>query len=217
MGLCTYDMRAVMVGSIILGFDSLKSFFMTGSVEGFIALGLIAIVVGIVLKGGLSNLAAGVKLMVSRPYKAGDLVEGGGHFGYVEDISLFKTVLQTFDNQQVMVPNAKIWGAATVNHSHRPMRGVEMKFDVACADDIEKARDVIAKVLAEHPYIVAEPAPSFKVVTLPERAAKVVVRPFTDGAHYFDVRYAVPEQIVQALGAAGMTTPCASQQAMVHN
>lgn len=170
-------------------------------------LGAAGLAVGLALQGAMSNLAAGVMLMIFRPYKVGDFVDAGGHFGNVEDITLFTTDMQTFDNQKVIIPNGKIWGEKIINHSHHPIRGVEMKFNVAYDDDIDKARKVIEKVLADHPHIVAEPAPFVEVETLTERSAELVVRPFTKGENYFDVRYSVPEQIMKALGKAGMTTP----------
>ncbi len=170
-------------------------------------LGAAGVAVGLALQGSLSNLAAGVMLMIFRPYKVGDFVDGGGHFGNVEDINLFTTVMQTFDNQQIIIPNSKIWGDNIINHSHHPVRGVEMRFNVAYDDDIEQAKKIIHEVLAKNEHIKSDPAPFVEVETLSERSAELVVRPFTDGAHYFDVRYTVPEAILKALGAAGMTTP----------
>ena len=170
-------------------------------------LGAGGLAVGLALQGAMSNAAAGVMLMLFRPYKVGDFVDAGGHFGNVEEISIFTTNMQTFDNQQIVIPNGKIWGEKIINHSHHPIRGVEMRFNVAYDDDIEKAKKIINGVLAKHEHIVSDPAPFVEVETLSERSAELVVRPFTDGAHYFDVRYSVPEQILTALGKAGMTTP----------
>jgi small conductance mechanosensitive channel len=170
-------------------------------------LGAAGLAVGLALQGAMSNLAAGVMLMIFRPYKVGDFVDAGGHFGNIEDITLFTTDMQTFDNQKIMIPNGKIWGEKIINHSHHPIRGVEMKFNVAYDDDIDAAKKVIHKVLADHEHILADPAPFVEVETLTERSAELVVRPFTAGENYFDVRYSVPEQIMKALGAAGMTTP----------
>ena len=170
-------------------------------------LGAGGLAVGLALQGAMSNMAAGVMLLLFRPYKVGDFANAGGHFGNVEEITLFTTVMQTFDNQQIIIPNGKIWGEKIINHSHHPVRGVEMKFNVAYDDDIDKAKKVIHKVLADHPHIVADPAPFVEVETLSERSAELVVRPFALGEHYFDVRYSVPEQVMKALGKAGMTTP----------
>ena len=170
-------------------------------------LGAGGLAVGLALQGAMSNAAAGVMLMLFRPYKVGDFVDAAGIFGNIEEISIFTTVMQTFDNQQIVIPNGKIWGDTIINHSHHPLRGVEMKFNVAYDDDIDAAKAVINKVLADHPHIVADPAPFVEVETLSERSAELVVRPFTNGANYFDVRYSVPELIMKALGNAGMTTP----------
>lgn len=185
----------------------------TASLAGILAASTVAI--GLALQGAMSNMAAGIMLMLFRPYKVGDFVDAGGHFGNVEDITLFTTDMQTFDNQKIIIPNGKIWGEKIINHSHHPIRGVEMKFNVAYDDDIDKAKSVINKVLADHPHIVAEPAPFVEVETLSERSAELVVRPFTEGANYFDVRYSVPEQIMKALGKAGMTTPYPATRVMM--
>ena len=170
-------------------------------------LGAAGLAVGLALQGAMSNMAAGVMLMLFRPYKVGDFVDAAGKFGNVEEVSLFTTVLQTFDNQQIIIPNGKIWGEQIINHSHHPVRGVDMKFNVAYGDDTDKARDVIMGVLNNHPHIKQDPAPFVEVETLSERSVEFLVRPFTDGAHYFDVVYSVPEQIKKALGKAGMSVP----------
>ena len=138
-------------------------------------LGAGGLAVGLALQGAMSNAAAGVMLMIFRPYKVGDFVDAGGHFGNVEEVGIFTTDLQTFDNQQIVIPNGKIWGEKIINHSHHPVRGVEMKFNVAYDDDIEKAKAVINKVLADHPHIKAYPAPfveavSYTHLTLPTKA-----------------------------------------------
>ena len=155
----------------------------------------------------MSNMAAGVMLMIFRPYKTGDFVEVAGIFGNVEEIELFTTILQTFDNQQIIIPNGKIWGENIINHSHHPVRGVDMKFNIAYEDDIQKAREVIQGVLDAHPHVKSDPAPFIEAESLSERSVEMLVRPFTDGAHYFDVTYSLPEQIKAALGKAGFATP----------
>lgn len=185
----------------------------TASLAGILAASTVAI--GLALQGAMGNMAAGVMLMIFRPYKVGDFVDAAGTFGNVEDITLFTTDMQTFDNQKIIIPNGKIWGEKIINHSHHPVRGVEMKFNIAYDDDVEKARQVILKTLAAHPHIKADPAPFVEVETLTERSAELVVRPFTDGANYFDVRYSVPQQILEALGKAGFATPYPATRVMM--
>lgn len=178
-------------------------------------LGAAGLAVGLALQGAMSNMAAGVMLMLFRPYKVGDFVEVAGKFGNVEEIDLFTTILRTFDHQQIVIPNGKIWGEQIINHSHHPVRGVDMKFNIAYEDDTDKARKVINKVLADHPHIKSDPAPFVEVESLSERSVEILARPFVDGAHYFDVLYSVPEQVKKALGKAGMSTPYPSQKVVI--
>jgi len=89
-------------------------------------LGAATVAIGLALQGSLSNLAAGVMLLIFRPFKVGDFVDGGGSFGNIEEINLFTTNMQTFDNQQIIIPNSKIWGEKIINHSHHPVRGVSL-------------------------------------------------------------------------------------------
>lgn len=188
-------------------FIAVLGFFGVETTSIVAMLGAASLAVGLALQGAMSNMAAGVMLMIFRPYKTGDFVEVAGKFGNVEEIELFTTILQTFDNQQIIIPNGKIWGEQIINHSHHPVRGVDMRFNIAYEDDIDTARSVIQKVLADHPHVKADPAPFIEVESLSERSVEILVRPFTDGAHYFDVTYSLPEQIKKALGGAGMATP----------
>ena len=175
-------------------------------------LGAASVAVGLALQGSLSNLAAGVMLLIFRPYKVGEFIDAAGTFGNVEEIDLFTTIVRTFDNQQIIIPNSKIWGEKIINHSYDPVRGVDMKFNIAYEDDVSAAREVIKSVLTAHPHVKSDPAPFIEVENLTERSVEILVRPFTDGEHYFDVRYSVPEQIKAALGAAGMATPYPQQK-----
>jgi len=152
-------------------------------------------------------MAAGVMLMIFRPYKVGDFVDAGGRFGCVEEISLFTTVLGTFDNQQMILPNGKVWGEEIINHSHHPVRGVDMRFGVAYGEDLDRTRAVIMEVLDNHPHVLNDPAAFVEVETLNDSSVDFLVRPFCEGAHYFDVLYSIPEQIKKALDKAGIEIP----------
>ena len=175
-------------------------------------LGAAGLAVGLALQGAMSNLAAGVMLMVFRPYRVRAIAERTH-----QEITLFTTVLQTFDNQQIIIPNSQIWGDQIINHSHHPVRGVDMHFGVAYGEDIDKARATIEKVLADHPHVLKDPAPFVEVETLNDSSVDFLVRPFCDGAHYFDVRYSLPEQVKKALDAAGIEIPFPHRKVIVVN
>ena len=178
-------------------------------------LGAAGLAVGLALQGAMSNLAAGVMLMVFRPYKTGDFIDAAGNFGNVEDISLFTTILRTFDHQQIIIPNSEIWGTQIINHSHHPIRGVELTFGVSYDSDIDKTREVISKVFEDHPLILDDPAPDIAVSTLNDSSVDFITRPFCKGEHWFDVRFSVPEQVKKALDAADIEIPFPHQKVIL--
>jgi len=180
-------------------------------------LGAAGLAVGLALQGTLSNLAAGVMLLVFRPYKVGDFIDAAGKFGKVGEIDMFTTILQTFDNQQIIIPNSQIWGEQIINHSHHTVRGVDMRFGVAYDEDIDKTRGVIDQVLAQHPNILQDPAPFVEVESLNESSVDFLVRPFCEGQHYFDVLYSIPEQIKKALDDADIEIPFPHRKVILVN
>lgn len=180
-------------------------------------LGAAGLAVGLALQGAMSNLAAGVMLLIFRPYKVGDFIDAAGRFGNVTEIDMFTTILQTFDNQQIIIPNSQIWGEQIINHSHYDVRGVDMHFGVAYAESIDAARSVIDTVLANHSHILKDPAPFVEVETLNDSSVDFLVRPFCKGEHYFDVLYSVPEQIKKALDENNIEIPFPHRKVIVVN
>ena len=170
-------------------------------------LGAAGLAIGLALQGTLTNLAAGVMLLMFRPYKVGDFIDAAGKFGNVTEIDLFTTILQTFDNQQIIIPNSQIWGSQIINHSHHDIRGVDMTFGVAYKENTDEVRKVINSVLENHPHILKTPAPFVEVSTLNDSSVDFIVRPFCNGEHYFDVLFTVPELIKKALDEANIEIP----------
>lgn len=180
-------------------------------------LGAAGLAIGLALQGAMTNLAAGVMLMIFRPYKVGDFAEVAGIFGLVDGIDLFTTNLKTFDNQHIIVPNGSIWGEKIINHSHHPVRGVDMHFGISYDSDIDVARRTIDGILTSHPHVLGDPAPFVEIETLNDSSVDFLVRPFCDGAHYFDLLYSLPEQIKKALDAAGVEIPFPHRKVIVFN
>jgi len=180
-------------------------------------LGAAGLAVGLALQGAMSNLAAGVMLLIFRPYKVGDFIDAAGRFGCVTEVDMFTTIMQTFDNKQVIVPNSQIWGEQIINHSHYDVRGVEMHYGIAYNEDIDTARKVIEDVIINHPHILKDPAPFIEVETLNDSSVDFLVRPFCKGEHYFDVLYSVPEKIKKALDANNIEIPFPHRKVIVVN
>lgn len=180
-------------------------------------LGAAGLAVGLALQGTLSNLAAGVMLLIFRPYKVNDFINTADQFGKVTEIDMFTTILQTFDNQQIVIPNSHIWGNKIINHSHHAIRGVDMRFGIAYNENIDEAKAVINKVLAAHPHILKDPAPFVEVESLNSSSVDFLVRPFCQGEHYFDILYSIPEQVKKALDEANIEIPFPHRKVIVVN
>ncbi len=170
-------------------------------------IGAAGLAIGLALQGTLSNLAAGVMLLLFRPFRVGDFIDGAGVFGKVESITLFTTDLSTFDNQHIIVPNSELWGTKIINHSHHPVRGVDLTFSVGYGADLEKAKNAILKAVNANEHVLSDPQPWIAVDKLSESSVDIVVRPFCNGEHYFDVRYALPQAVKEELNKQKIEIP----------
>jgi len=170
-------------------------------------LGAAGLAVGLALQGSLSNFAAGVMLIVFRPFKAGDFVEAGGTTGVVENISIFSTTMRTGDNREVVVPNGGIYGSNITNYSARETRRIDLVFGIGYGDDIRKARDIILEVLNQDERILKDPEPVVAVGELGASSVDFVVRPWVATADYWNVRWDLLEKIKLAFDANGISIP----------
>ncbi len=170
-------------------------------------IGAAGLAIGLALQGTLTNLAAGAMLLLFRPFKVGDFIDGAGVFGKVESITLFTTDLITFDNQHIIVPNSELWGTKIINHSHHPVRGVDLTFSVSYGSDLEKAKKAILKAVTAHEHVLADPAPFIAVDKLNDSAVDILVRPFCEGEHYFDLRYSLPQAVKEELNKQKIEIP----------
>ena len=174
----------------------------------FIAiLGAAGLAVGLALQGSLSNFAAGFLLIIFRPFKVGDLVEAAGVFGVVEAIQIFTTQLKTPDNKTVIIPNAKLTDDNIVNWTVKGTRRVDMVFGIGYDDDIDKARSLMAEIIAEDSRILEAPAPQISVSELADSSVNFVVRPWVKVEDYWGVHFDLTEKIKKAFDANGVSIP----------
>lgn len=174
----------------------------------FIAiLGAAGLAVGLALQGSLSNFAAGFLLIIFRPFKVGDLVEAAGVFGVVETIQIFTTQLKTPDNKTVIVPNAKLTDDNIVNWTVKGTRRVDMVFGIGYEDDIDKARSLMADIIAEDTRILKTPEPQISVSELADSSVNFVVRPWVKVEDYWGVFFDLTEKIKKAFDANDISIP----------
>jgi small conductance mechanosensitive channel len=170
-------------------------------------LGAAGIAVGLALKDSLGNFAAGVMLIIFRPFKAGDFIEAGGTLGVVEKISIFSTTMRTGDNREVIVPNGALYGGTITNYSARETRRIDLVFGIGYGDDIGKARDLMLKVISEDERILKDPEPVVAVGELGSSSVDFVVRPWVASGDYWVVRWDLLEKIKQTFDANGISIP----------
>ena len=174
----------------------------------FIAvIGAAGLAVGLALQGSLSNFAAGVLMIIFRPFKVGDLIEGAGVLGTVEVIQIFTTQLVTPDNKVVIVPNSKISSDNIINYTSKPERRVDMVFGVSYTDDIDKVKEVISDVLSQNSSILGNPAPKIALLEMADSSINFAVRPWVKPVDYWDVYFDINERIKKRFDAEGISIP----------
>jgi small conductance mechanosensitive channel len=154
-------------------------------------LGAASIAIGLALQGTLNNVAAGVMLLLFRPYRVGDLVEIGGRLGTVKTLDLFVTELSTVDNLKVMAPNGKIFGDFIVNHTTHSKRRVDVVFHIGPKQDLARVLDAMGDVLAADKRVLKDPAPILEALALNELYAEGAVRAWVKLADYGAVKSAI--------------------------
>lgn len=179
-------------------------------------LGAAGLAVGLALKDSLSNFASGVMLILLKPFKAGDYIEAAGVDGTVEKITLFNTIMVTVDNKEVIVPNAQIYGGTIINYSARPTRRLDLLIGISYDDDIRKARDLIAAILAADARILTDKEPVIAVNALGESSIDLTVRVWVKGSDYFPLKWHLLETIKTTFDANGVTIPFPQRDIHLH-
>lgn len=169
--------------------------------------GAAGLAVGLAMQGTLSNFAAGVMLLLFRPFRVGDYIEAGGHGGSVHAIGLFTTVLNTPDNVQIILPNSSVFGNTIKNYAANDTRRVDMVVGISYDDDIGRAIEVIQGVLGQDSRVLSEPAPVIAVSELGDSSVNIVVRPWCQRADYWGLRFDLTRSFKEQLEAAGCSIP----------
>jgi len=179
-------------------------------------LGAAGLAVGLALQGTLSNFAAGVMLLIFRPFKIGDFIEAGGTAGAVQEIAIFSTTLHSPDNVRIVVPNSAIYGAVVKNYTANDTRRNDLVIGIDYSDDIGKAIDTIGKVLDADPRVLRDPAPVVAVSELGDSSVNLVVRPWCGKDDYWALRFDLTRKIKEELEAAGCSIPFPQTDVHLH-
>ena len=176
-------------------------------------LGAAGLAIGLALQGTLSNFAAGVMLIIFRPFKLGDYVEAAGVAGSVAEIGLFSTTLNTPDNVRITVPNSSIYGETIKNYSANDTRRNDLVVGVAYGDSITQAIEIVRNVLAGDARVLPEPASVVAVGELGDSSVNLLVRPWCRKEDYWDLRFELTRKLKEELesGGCSMTSGATSR------
>ncbi len=182
-------------------------------------LGAAGLAIGLALQGTLSNVAAGTMLLILRPFKVGDYVEFGSTGGVVQSIGLFGTELNTVDNKYIFAPNSNVWGSEIVNFNRNKQRRQDIPVGISYGDDINKAFDVIQKVIDTEKRFVttAGKEPIIRVINMGESSVDLMVRAWTKTEDFFAVQWDMNKAIKEALDENGISIPFPTRTVEVIN
>ena len=173
----------------------------------FAVLGGASFILAFAMQETLGNLAAGLMIMINKPFDVGDLIDTNGVIGQVEAVSIVSTTVRTLDNQVVILPNSQVWGSIITNVTVSSKRRVDMVFGIGYGDDIETAITVLESTVKNHPLILEEPEPMIKVHELADSSVNFICRPWTKTEDYWTVYWDLTRQVKEGFDRAGVSIP----------
>ncbi len=174
----------------------------------FIAvMGAAGLAVGLALQGSLANFAGGVLILIFKPFRVGDVIEAQGYLGTVVEIQILYTILNTFDNRRIVIPNGNLSNASLINLSAYDTRRCDMSFGIGYGDDIGKAKAIIQRLIDADPRALKEPAPMVVVGGLGESSVDFTVRVWLKASDYWPLYFDMQENVKNAFDAEGISIP----------
>ena len=170
-------------------------------------IGALGFIIGFALQGTLGNFAAGMMILLHRPYDVGDVIDVAGIMGFVQSMNLNTTTIRTFDNQIVVVPNGSIWGNNITNVTGSDTRRVDMTFGISYSDDLAKAQRILESIVEAHPLVLKDPAPMIKLHELGDSSVNFICRPWTRTVDYWTVYWDVMRSVKERFDAEGVSIP----------
>lgn len=169
--------------------------------------GAAGLAVGLALKDTLSNIAAGIMLLILRPFKTGDFIEFGSTQGTVKEISLFTTVLETIDGLYIASPNSVLWGNNIKNFTRNGKRRMDIVVGISYSDSIDDGFKILQAVAANESRLMTDPAPQVLVASMADSAVNIQLRAWATNENYWSAYWDLNKQVKEAIEAAGLTIP----------
>jgi len=180
-------------------------------------LGIAGFIIGFALQETLSNFAAGIMILIYRPFDVGDAIEAGGVSGKVQHMSLVSTTITTFDNQRVIVPNKKIWGDVIRNINAENIRRIDMLFGIGYDDDIDLAEKVLHEIVDNYDLVLDDPQPVIQLHTLGDSSVDFIVRPWVKTTDYWTAYWYITRAVKKRFDEEGISIPFPQQDMHVYH
>ena len=210
----SFAVQVVRVLVYVIGFIAVLQRLGVQTTSIIAVLGAASLAVGLALQGTLSNVAAGVLLLILRPYKVGDVIDIGGVSGSVQRLDLFVTQMSNANNHKIVVPNSKVLGDVILNLSGQTTRRVEINFTVGYAEDLARTRQVLCDVAAGHDKVLGDPLPWSGVTGLLDSAVQVTLHAWVNSGDWWQTQADLMQAGKEALDAAGIEIPFPHQVAV---
>ncbi len=167
-------------------------------------LGVMGFVVGFAFQESLSNLAAGVMILLNEPFVMGNYIQAGGHSGTVKELNMMATTMFTVDNRVITIPNRVIWGSSIINYSKNDTRRIDMNVRIGYASDLQKATAILHEILAADDRVLKDPKPVIELNEFGDSSMDLIVRPWVKRSDYGDVKFAFNRKLKEAFDREGI-------------
>ena len=163
--------------------------------------------IGLALNGALSNLAGGILIILTRPFRVDDFIEAQGYSGTVEDIHVTTTKIRTPDNKVVYIPNGPLSADTIVNYSVKDTRRVDFTFAIGYDEDFDRAKQIVMEIFASHELVLTDPEPMARISEHSESSINITARAWVKSADYWTVKFDIMEAVKRAFDMAGIEIP----------
>jgi len=209
---------STLVRYIILAFTlvAVLSQFGVETTSIIAVLGAAGLAIGLALQGTLQNIAAGVMLLLLRPFKVGDYIDAGGTSGTVNSIGLFVSQLTTYDGVYRSVPNSQLWNTAITNYSRNPTRRMDIVIGIGYGDDIDKGLAILLALMQDDPRTLKDPGPVTMVKALGASSVDLNMRYWCEASDFWNLQFDLNKAAKEALDKAGISIPYPQQDVHMH-
>jgi small conductance mechanosensitive channel len=211
--LCTVASVVVYAIGLVIILD----FFGVNTASILALLGAAGLAIALALKDTLSNIAAGMMLLILRPFRAGHVIEFGSLLGTVKEVGLFTTILETPDGLYISSPNSSLWGSPIKNFTKNGKRRMDLIVGIAYTDSIDTGFEALQNVIQNESRFLAEPAPKLMVQAMADSSVNLQLRAWTNVEHYWDVYWDANKKIKEQIEAAGLTIPFPQRDVHLYN